>query len=81
MDTGELLTKLCVPLPRQELYYLEFQGFVHPEKRRAGKTWRRQWPEDIIPLLEPYWNFRQQGFPPRVAWEKATQLVSTDKED
>ena len=81
MDTGELLTKLCVPLPRQELYYLEFQGFLRPEKRRVGKTWRREWPEESIPLLERYWGFKEQGFPPRVAWEKASEQSPDTEED
>jgi len=78
MNTGQLLTKLKVPLPRQELYYLESQGLLHPEKYRVGKTKRREWPEDIVPLLERYWAYREQGFPPRVAWEKAVQTGASE---
>lgn len=80
MNTGELLSALCVQFPRQELYYLESQGMIHPRKRRIGRTNRREWPDEIVPLLERYWTFREEGFPPRVAWEKASQSNSDVKE-
>jgi len=81
MNTGELLNALRVPLSRQELYYLESQGLLHADKHRVGRTNRRQWPEDVIPLLERYWNFREQDFTPRVAWEKAMQSERNGKEN
>jgi len=81
MDTGELLNTLGVSFPRQELYYLEAQGFLRPEKRRVGKTWRRDWPPEVIPTLRIYWKLHEEGFPPRVAWEKAEALARREKEN
>lgn len=81
MNTGELLNALRGRLPRQELYYLESQGLIHAEKQRIGRTNRREWPEEIIPLLERYWSFRGEGFTPKVAWEKATQSGHNSREN
>ena len=81
MNTGELLNALGAKLPRQELYYLEAQGFIRAKKHRIGKTYRREWPEEVIPRLERYWSFREQGFTPRVAWEKAMQIDRSGKEN
>jgi len=81
MDTGELVSALGVSFPRQELYYLESQGFLRPQKRRVGKTLKRDWPAEIIPTLRVYWELREQGFPPRVAWEKAEIPALPEKED
>lgn len=80
MNTGELLNALHNRLPRQELYYLESQDFIRAEKHLIGKTYRREWPEDIIPLLEDYCGFRAEGFTPRVAWRKVTQSGQNSKE-
>ncbi len=80
MNTGELLNALCVRLPRQELYYLESQGLLHSKKHTVGRTDKRDWPEEAIPLLERYWVFREEGFTPKVAWEKATRQGRQDKE-
>jgi len=81
MDTGQLLSALTMSFPRQELYYLESQGLLRPIKHRIGKTYKRDWPSEIIPMLERYWQFRQQGFPPRVAWEKAEQAQAPEGGD
>ena len=71
MNTRELLRRVGGGLRRRDLYYLESQGFITPVRYRAGNVWRRDWPEDMIPVLKTYIVLKKEGFKVSVAWERA----------
>ena len=71
MNTRELLRRVGGGLRRRDLYYLESQGFITPLRYRAGNVWRRDWLENLIPVLKTYIALKREGFKVSVAWERA----------
>ena len=70
MTTGELLAQ--VPgTTKDQLYYFEAKGFVRPRKVSVGKVERNDYNEEDLRLIKAICKYYQQGFPPKVAFQKA----------
>lgn len=70
MTTGEVLAQ--VPgITKDQLYYFEAKGFVRPRKVAAGKVERNDYSEEDLRLIKAISKYYQQGFPPKVAYQKA----------
>lgn len=71
MNTRQLLQRVGGGLRRRDLYYLESQDLIKPQKYRTGNVWHRDWPESLIPVLKTYIALKKEGFKVGVAWERA----------
>jgi DNA-binding transcriptional MerR regulator len=70
VTTGELLAH--VPgVTKDQLYYFEAKGFLHPRKVSAGKIERNDYTEEDLKMVKAISKYYQQGFPPKVAFQKA----------
>ena len=72
MRMAELLER--VPgLTRNEVYYYEARDYIKPKKLKVGKIFRNEFFEEDFELISLMQEYRDQGFTPRVSYEKAQQ--------
>ena len=70
MTTGEVIAQ--VPgLTYARLYYFEAKGFIRPRKVSSGKVERNDYSEKDLQLIKALQHYSSQGFPPKVAYQKA----------
>ncbi len=70
VTTGELLAKVP-PVTKDQLYYFEAKGFIRPKKVSVGKVERNDYSDDDLKMVASISKYYQQGFPPKVAFQKA----------
>jgi hypothetical protein len=63
----------CEGMKREDVYYLEERGYLHPLKQRHGRLERNLYTKEQVELLLTVWKYRRQGLSPRRAYEKALQ--------
>jgi DNA-binding transcriptional MerR regulator len=60
-----------IPIPRDKLYYLEQKGYITPRKTLKGERELRDYSEKDLEMVRLMWQYIQQGFRYRVAYQKA----------
>jgi DNA-binding Lrp family transcriptional regulator len=61
-------------LERSFIYYLESQGFIHPDKERKGKVEKRYFSPGDVEKITKIWEYVQKdGMSPRKAYERLQQ--------
>ncbi len=61
----------CPGMKKEDVYYLEQQGYLHPLKQRHGRVERNLFTRQQAELLFCVWKYRQSGLPPRKAYQRA----------
>lgn len=63
----------CPGMTKEHVYYLEQRGYVRPIKQRHGKIERNLYTTEQLELVKAIWRYRQEGSPPREAYQQAMQ--------
>jgi len=73
MTIGQVMAQIDGEIARDFIYYLENKGYIDPEKitTPSRKIQRREYSEDDVLKIRLIWGYYEQGFSPRVAYEKA----------
>jgi len=72
MKLAEILNKI-EGLTRDKVYYFESQGFISSKRIKRGRIERREYTEEAYKKLKALWRYYEEGFPPKVAYEKAVK--------
>ncbi len=67
---AELLAS-CPGMTKEHIYYLEQRGYIRPIKQRHGRIERNLYTSDQLQLVTAIWRHRQEGLPPREAYQRA----------
>jgi len=67
------ILSFCPDMKREDVYYLEERGYLHPLKQRHGRLERNLYTQEQVDLLVTVWKYRKQRLSPRRAYEKALQ--------
>jgi DNA-binding transcriptional MerR regulator len=69
MNTTEVRAKLKIP--RETLYYLEFKGYIQPQKSEVGRKEFRDYSPEEFRKLETIWKYIQEGYRYKDAYNRA----------
>ena len=69
MKSTNSVLKMFHGMSRDFLYYLESTKFISPERRKCGRVFRRFYADGDVVRIGLAWDFYQQGFPPKRAFE------------
>jgi hypothetical protein len=61
----------CSGMRKEDVYYLEQRGYLHPLKQRHGRLERNLYTREQVELLASVWKHRRMGLPPRQAYDRA----------
>ena len=67
----------CQGMKKEDVYYLEHRGYLRPIKQRHGRVERNLYTAAQVDLIAEMWRLRQEGLPPREAYRKARQTLSS----
>ena len=66
----------CPGMTKEHVYYLEQRGYIRPIKQRHGNIERNLYTTEQLELVTAIWGYRQTGFPPREAYQRALREQS-----
>ena len=67
------ILSFCPGMKKEDVYYLEQRGYVHPLKQRHGRLERNLFTPEQAELLCAIWRHRKRGVPPRQAYHQAVR--------
>ncbi len=73
---AEVLAR-CAGMKKEDVYYLEQRGYLKPVKLRQGRVERNLFTKEQVSLVSEMWRLRQEGLPPREAFRRAKQSLSS----
>ena len=67
----------CPGMNKEDVYYLEHRGYLRPVKKRHGRIERNLYTAAHVDLVTQMWRLKQEGLPPREAYRRARQALSS----
>ena len=67
----------CPGMKKEDVYYLEHRGYLRPIKKRHGHIERNLYTLEHAALIAEIWRLKQEGLPPREAYRRARQTLSS----
>jgi hypothetical protein len=67
----------CPGMKKEDVYYLEHRGYLRPVKQRHGRLERNFYTRGQVDLIAEIWRLKQEGLPPREAYRRAKQALSS----